>query len=94
MNRYLFLCAWADGSDGAGGDDTRVECPEDLYSEYITGSEHIFALVVVTDKSINARMCGQSRAFEENYTEYDTVSDVILLDSEYKALPETMVVRL
>jgi hypothetical protein len=74
MKTYLFLLAWVDGSEGAGGDDTNVDDQDDLLPEYNKGSEHVFALYIAAPNETIARDVGYSRAFHDNYTGYNTVS--------------------
>jgi hypothetical protein len=80
MKKYLFLLAWFDGSDGAGGDPTGVHKQGDLLPEYKRVNEHVFALRVEAPNEEIASAFGYARAFHENYTGHDTTSTCILID--------------
>jgi len=80
MKTYLFLLAWVDGSEGAGGDDTNVDDQDDLLPEYNKGSEYILSLYIVAPNEKIAAAFGYSHAFYENYTGYNTVSTCICVE--------------
>lgn len=80
MKRYLFLLAWIDGSDGAGGDPTGVSEQDDLLPEYQNGSHYVFALRVEAINEEVASMYGYAKAFHENYTGHDTLSTCLVID--------------
>ena len=80
MKKYLFLLAWMDGSDGAGGDPTSVEEQDDLLLEYENGSEYVFALRIEAINEEVASKYGYAAAFHENYTGHDTLSTCLEID--------------
>jgi len=92
MKKYLFLLAWVEGSDSASGDPTNVHQQKDLWTEYQRGSEYVFALVIQAPNEEVAEAVGYARAFHDNYTGYDTVSTLILLDEVVQAAAETPVI--
>lgn len=84
MNRYLFLTAWLEGSDSAGGELTQVHVQDDLWTQYLSNNPHIFAVEVLADSIDIANVYGRAKAWSDNYTAYDTVSVVVKLDEDYQ----------
>jgi hypothetical protein len=74
---FLFLLAWAEGSDSAGGELTNINSQDDLLPEYQKGNEHIFALVIRSAYEEVAEKYGYAKAFHDNYTGEDSVSNLI-----------------
>lgn len=84
MGRYLFLLAWAEGSDSACGDKTRVHERLDLYPEFMKGNEFIFAVDIHAPNKDIATAFGFQAAFHENYTACDSASICIEIDESMK----------
>jgi hypothetical protein len=80
MKKYLFLLAWFEGSEGAGGDPTNVHSIDDLLPEYKKGNQYIFALRIEAINEEVASKYGYARAFHENYTGHDTTSTYMEID--------------
>jgi hypothetical protein len=77
--RFLFLLAWASGSDGeadnlAPGEYTRVEKQEDLLIQFEKKNKNIFALEIWASNENIAAALGYKEAFMDNYTAHDSVS--------------------
>jgi hypothetical protein len=92
MKKYLFLLAWVEGSDSASGDATGVFDQKDLLPEYIKGNEYVFAVRIVAPNIDLAANFGYTEAFHENYTGYDTVSNIFEIDG--KSVPDKEVTPL
>lgn len=93
MKRFLFLLAWAEGSDSAGGDATEVQSQQDLMPEFLKGNQHIFAVEIQVstfedddDVSEIASKYGYAEAFYNNYTAHDSVSVTTELPANYKII--------
>jgi len=77
--RFLFLLAWASGSDGEAdnlepGEHTRVEKQSDLREQFDKGNENILALEIWASNEEIAAAFGYKEAFMNNYTAHDSVS--------------------
>lgn len=80
MKKYLFLVAWFESSEGAGGDPTGVHRQDDLLPEYCKGNEHVFALRIEAINEEVASKYGYAAAFHKNYTGYDSTSNIFEID--------------
>jgi hypothetical protein len=81
---YLFLIGWVEGSDSSGGESTSINEHTNLLPEYLKGNEHVFAVLINGARSeTEAENYGYKEAFFQNYTAYDTVSDLIEIDSNF-----------
>ena len=70
MKRYLYLLAWVEGSDSAGGEATKVNDQKDLYPEYSFNNPHIFAIEIEADSADIAQVYGNARAWHDGYTPF------------------------
>jgi hypothetical protein len=89
--RYLFLCAWVQGSPSAEDNqvDTGIFSSDDLLPAFQAGEEEILSVIVEgAPNEEEAATHGYAKAFHENYTGYDTVSIVIPLTDESLLLHE------
>lgn len=91
--RYLFLCAWAEGSDSAGGEATKVNNQNDLYPQFMVGNSHIMGVEVIVNDAYGlsadkqeeiANAYGCAEAFSENYTGYDSTSLIMAIPNDWK----------
>lgn len=84
MNRYLFLLSWVEGSDSAGGESTGIHEPHDLLPQHLNGNKHVFAVEIQADSEEIATVYGRAAAWHDNYTAYDSVTDVVLLVANHE----------
>jgi hypothetical protein len=77
MKRYLFLLAWLEGSDSAGGDLTGINKTDDLYPQFVAGNDYILAVDIIAPNDEIAMAFGFWTAFRNNYTALDSCSDLI-----------------
>lgn len=82
--RYLFLLAWASGSEGEedANEKTKVHKQEDLLKQFKQGNDAIFAVEIWAPGYDVAAAVGYREAFQENYTGYDTLSVLESLTDE------------
>lgn len=79
---FLFLLAWVDGSDSAGGESTKVHEQSDLYLQFKQKNEHVFALIIKAPNATVAKAFGYSTAFFNDYTAHDSVSICMNISNE------------
>jgi len=77
MKKYLFLIGWAAHSDGACGEDTKINSQKDLEKEYRKGNENVSAIPIFAESEESAWDKGYRAAFFENWIANDTFSDLI-----------------
>jgi len=80
MKKYLFLIAWAAGSDGACGVDTKIRSQKDLVKQHRAGNPEVWTIEIQADNEESAWDKGYRAAFFENWIANDTFSDLIALD--------------
>jgi hypothetical protein len=76
---YLFLLAWASGSDINFGEDNDVNDESDLLPEFEKGNDAVFAfLITVPDLGKHSERVafalGWGMALHEDYTMHDSIS--------------------
>lgn len=76
MNRYLFLIAWFEGSDS-------LEAENDLLPRFEAGETEMFSVLVMAPSLHVATAYGCERAFHENFTGFNTVSDCFKLAEDH-----------
>ena len=92
MNRrFLFLLAWVSESDGNCGEVNDVNSQDDLRHQFDLGNTAVMAVdILLPDYGSRtediAAALGYAKAFDANYTAYDTVSMIeeIDLDTELR----------
>lgn len=80
MRRYRFYIAWLVGSLGAEGDDTQITCIEDLIPHYKAGNTYVKTYEYDAPDGYGWAV-GASKAFNDNFTAHDSVSDVEIIET-------------
>ena len=81
MKHCKFLIGWMNGSDGANGDETGINSPNDLETLYNEGSEYVACYEFDAPDNLSYKeltYMGMGYAFMQDWTAHDTFTDILI----------------
>ena len=76
MEKQIFLIGWIERANGACSEKTGIVTADDLLPLYLKGSPHVCAYKYEAPKEFACDI-GRCKAFIDNWTSEDSVSDCI-----------------